>query len=363
VTRRRVLFALPVMLVAASACGGSDKTTADASQVNSPIAEYLGYDPESLGDPAANEAKFIEQERARQDAVAACMKKQGFEYTAQDPSSYVNFGSTASDGLEYGSAEWVAKYGFGISTQRWSQAAVGPDLVGYDDSQFQPTEAVADPNMGYVEGLSPEEQAAYNKALYGDTPAYDQTMSDEETASTMSDGYAVGGCYAEAQSASNSLETQFYQEFSDELNAMYERAQNDPRVVEATKTVSDCVASKGLEYTDQEKLFTDIDAQLSAIQALLPDPGAGLSEEELSKASPEELDRIFNQPVEFSDEAKSKLAEVQASEIELAKAVDACGGGYEAQGKVFQEVIAEYEQQFVDDNASRLAELKAASNS
>ena len=58
------------------------------------------------------------------------------------------------------------------------------------------------------------------------------------------------------------------------------------------------------------------------------------------------------------DEAKAKLAEIQAEEIALAKAVSDCGGNGEDQGKLYAEVSAEYEQEFIDTHADRLAGIK-----
>jgi hypothetical protein len=363
VIRRGMAVALPMMVFVVAACGGSKGATnagADADVVKSPIAEYLGYDPEALKDPAQAQAKFAEEERVRQDAVAACMKKQGFDYIPVDPSTYTAFADSSGDGLEYGSDEWTAKYGFGISTQRWPQTSVGPDLIGYDDSQFNADNAPKDPNQDYVTSLGEAEQQAYQKALYGEAIAATATsqLTTDDTA-TAEPSFQMGGCMGEAESGTNALQTKFYQEFSDELDALYQRAQEDPRVVAFDKKVSDCVSGKGLEYTGQEQVMTDIEQQLEEISKSVTEPGAGLTDQQLSAMSEEELTKIFNQPTVLSPEAKAKLAEVQANEIAVAKAVGECGGNYQEQGKVIQEVMAEFEQQFLDDNSAKLAELKS----
>ncbi len=59
------------------------------------------------------------------------MREQGFEYLPIDTTAQQAFWEEQSCGdLEWGTDEWTEKYGFGITTQRFSQAQVGPDLVG-----------------------------------------------------------------------------------------------------------------------------------------------------------------------------------------------------------------------------------------
>lgn len=351
-----------VLALLTSCGGGNDTATGDAASgevPSSPLAEYFGQDFGS--DPEQAQARIVEQERARQEAIAACMKREGFEYIPQDPSQYIQFESP--DGEEYGSDEWTAKYGFGISTQRFPQSALGPELVGYDDSQFGPS-MEDDPNMKIQQALSPEEQAAYQEALYGDMSAFevDPTLSEEEQAKAMEDvQFEPGGCEGEAMNGSEDLSQKVYEEFGDEMDAMYERMQSDPRIVEAERKVKDCVADKGLEYPGQEEVYTMFEDRLTEIDAQVTYPGAELTEEDVAKMSEEELQALGSQPPTIPDEAKAKLAEVQAEEIALAKAVNECGGGAEDQSKLYAEVSAEYEQEFVDAHADRLAELKSES--
>ena len=75
--------------------------------------------------------------------------------------------------------------------------------------------------------------------------------------------------------------------------------------------------------------------------------------------SEEELDAIFNQPRQLSPEALEKLGELQAQEIELALVVNGCGGGFADQRELIQEVVADYEQRFLDENAELVEEFRA----
>ncbi|MEZ5411112.1 MAG: hypothetical protein R2761_23990 [Acidimicrobiales bacterium] len=361
--RGRTMLVAPVALLAVlTSCGGGDDTEAgtgggDGEAVASPLSEYFGQ-ADYANDPEQAQAQMVEEERARQEAIAACMKREGFEYIPQDPSQYIQFGPT--EGEEYGSDEWTAKYGFGISTQRFPQSALGPDLVGYDDSEVGPD--IEDPNAKIQEALSPEEQAAYQEALYGDMSKFeiDPTLSEEEQQEAMENmAYEPEGCEGEAMNAANSLPQKVYTEFSDEMEAMYERVRSDPRIVEAEQKIKDCVADKGLDYPGQEEVYTTFEERLTEIDAQVTYPGAELTEDDYAAMSEEELRALGSQPPVIPDEAKAELAEVQAEEIALAKAVNECDGGQEEQIKLYQEVSAEYEQEFVDAHAERLAELKS----
>jgi hypothetical protein len=82
-----------------------------------------------------------------------------------------------------------------------------------------------------------------------------------------------------------------------------------------------------------------------------------ISEEEAEALSPEELEELFTP--ELSDEARVKLADIQAEEIELAVAVNECGGGYRQQEDLYRQVQFDIETRFVEENREELEEFKA----
>ena len=96
---------------------------------------------------------MIEQQRAAERITAECMAEKGFEYIPQNPSDFMFFGGPPGQDLEPGSTAWIAKYGFGISTQRFPQSMIG-DLVGIPDDMAMGPGEINDPNQEYVEGLS-----------------------------------------------------------------------------------------------------------------------------------------------------------------------------------------------------------------
>ena len=164
----------------------------------SPIQEFLGVDFSSFDDEDF-EAEFAEQQREAEETIAVCMRELGWEYIPVDQSQFTgDFNDAGPDGLEYGSAEWVAKYGLGITTQAFSQSEVGPDLVGFDDSDFVDSdEGFVDPNQDYVATLGPAEQDAYFADLHGEQPEFDETLTEEEQIARFSD-FEPTGCQAEA---------------------------------------------------------------------------------------------------------------------------------------------------------------------
>ena len=160
------------------------------------------------------------------------------------------------------------------------------------------------------------------------------------------------GCEGKAyeQDAAN----RFYTDFSDELQEMDERMQADPRVTAKKQEVIDCVADKGLTYTGMEDVYESFDERLQAIDSQVSYPGEDLTDEDFAQLSEAELDELFSNPPELPEEAKATLAELQAEEIELATAVNECGGGFQNEYEQLSEIRAEYEQEFLDQHADEL---------
>ncbi|MEM9562599.1 MAG: hypothetical protein AAGA93_08295 [Actinomycetota bacterium] len=360
---RRATVALVAAALLAAACGSGDEETTEATA--SPLAEFLGQG-DFLSDPEAAQAQWQEEERRREETIAACMQRQGFEYT---PVDYSQFNTFTDDIDDWGSEEWVAEWGFGITTQRFSQQQVGPNLKGWDDSQFQEAEEeFVDPNQDYLESLSESERMAYEEALWGpqDFGAFeDQSLTEEEIEAQFDEGFEwePQGCQGEAYEAEQS--NQFYLEFEDELQEMYERMEADPRITERTAEISQCVADKGLEYTDMEAMWERWDDDLAAIDPYADggfESAMELSEEEMAQMTDEELDEFFSQNFqepELSEEDRAKLGELQAEEIELAIAVTDCGGGFNAEWEMMSDIQAEYEQEFLDTYADELEPFRA----
>ncbi len=361
---QRPMAVLAITAMACVGCGGSETDTGSSGEdYESPLAEYVdgfGFS----GDPEEMEAQMRDQQRLINEQVVECMAAEGFEWIPDDESMMFMGAPTDPEGIEYGSDEWVAKYGFGISTQMFPQEVVGPDLVGMDEEIYGgPGEEYEDPNAEYVNTLTEAETEAYYEALYGSDsgPEIDESMSEEEMDEAFRAWEATHeptGCMNIAQEDIFGGED-FYLEFGDELEDMWERVESDPRIVEANAEIAECMADKGLDFTSLEDANEEIWSRVEPLQQEIY--GAmeqiDISEEEAEALSPEELDELFTP--ELSDEAKSKLADIQAEEIELAVAVNECGGGYRQQEDLYRQVQFDIETRFVEENRAELEEFKA----
>ncbi len=371
---KRWLTGVFAFSLVATACGTDGETTEAASEdgpqsfedieYTSPIMDFLGVDTDFQSDDA--EAEFAAQATEAEEVIAQCMREEGFEYTPVDQTQFTSFGFDNED-LPWGSRAWTEKYGFGITTQRFSQSEVGPDLIGYDDSAFEEESGeFVDPNQDYLDSLSPNEQDAYYEALYGDEPDLGPDATEEEWNEAY-ENYQPTGCQAKAWEGEdgvfgNSPEAKFYEEFGDELDDLYERLEADPRVAEHLTKVSDCLAEDGLEYSgDMEDLYQEYESKLSGIgpdYSQDPFEAAGLDPSTMSE---EEIDEFFETQysVELTEEDKIALGELQTEEIELAVAVWDCDGSNLQMEVLFSEIRVEYEEEFLANNADRLSGFEA----
>lgn len=360
-----LVAALALMI---GACGGGSDGSQSANddgpasfeemEFESPIADFLGQTTDYQSDDA--QAAYIEQAAETEEKIAACMAAEGFEYTPVDQSQAITYRSDSGE-LAYFSDEWVAKYGFGITTQRFAQSAVGPDLAGYDDQAMGQESVFVDPNQEYQESLSDAERTAYQEALWGDMmePAEEDTAT-EQSASAVETGkgtYMPSGCQNEAWAEASVGAMAFYEEFGDELEGLYEQLEADSRVRAFRDEVAACVAEQGLEYTTMEDLYSRWDSQLSQLDSMSGDPFEG-TELDPAEMTEEELNDFFQQAEKLDPDQLATLADVQAEELALAEAVVGCGGGPLNEQVKLSEVRIELEQEFLDTNADRVAEFE-----
>ena len=356
--RAAAAVALTLLGSACGAAGASPtKTTAtvDATELSSPLADFLGVD--FTGEDQQD--LYINMERERNDWVQKCMAEQGFEYRAIDPSAWTNYGPSL-EGPQWGSREWAETYGFGISTQMFDQVTVGSQLVGNDWSSYESPE---DPNEEYMRTLTDEETNAYYEALAGNSSYdWDPSLSDEEN-QVAADKYfeelIPTGCdnlsYEEFKSADPWSE--LYTTFGDELNGMYERVQSDPEITQALADLSRCVTDKGFDYVDEQQFNEALYKRLEPVNNSMSWPGDNLTEEQWAVMTDDEMNEISNSAPLMSDEGKALLGEIQAYELEAATAAFDCG--YADVASLQASVAVRYEQAFVDANKAELEAFKS----
>ncbi len=349
-----------------AASGTSDDASED--EWESPIADYLGIDTAGFGpgDEGESEAKQIEVN----ESVTTCMAAEGFDWLPDPNESTFAFGADSEDGLEWGSEEWTAKYGLGISTQAFSQEQVGPDLIGHTYGQTDGPEAgYIDPNADYLEGLSDAEREEFYATLYGEDQGPDidfEALTEEEVEAAFNEYYAdyePTGCMELAQQDIFGFGPggdDYWSQFSEELQEMYEQMQEDPRITAADQKVSECMAGKGVEYTDMETVYESYNEKMEPLYEAVfnQDPGFAIDEEQMQEMSEEELNEMFR-PQDLTDEQKTTLGEIQDEEIKLAVGLGECGGDEDALEGLYQEVSIEYEQRFIDQHREALDAYKA----
>lgn len=158
---------VPVLALATSCAGGAPEPgpSPAAAPVDlgepGPLEAYLGLEAATASDVLVDAAR-------RENGIAACMAKQGFEYWPLIPA-----GSdvVAGEGPARGTRAFAEAYGYGI----WVTPDGEPGQFTYEVS--------GGPNQDYVEGLSEGAREAYETALHG------PVLSEDENQTTRG-----GGC-------------------------------------------------------------------------------------------------------------------------------------------------------------------------
>jgi len=328
----RIATTLCMAPVAAGAifagCGGNDEPTEES--------------PKSLEERifGGSQADFAEQQKL----IRECMVRQGFDYTPQDNRNLDN------DRLAFDpdSEDFVKEYGFGIST--------------LFSTQIDISELPKDPNQDYRASLDETQQKAYDKALYG------QSFEGGFTAGggSLSGGVVIsiggdatgdagaptiagpGGCLGEALKATgdepNAIDTSLF----DELSDLEDRIFADPKMVEAMKKWSACMADSGYDYRDRPTAVNELRKEfgdLTGLQVAGDGGGFVVSSGAIVIGGERDEGQAFDP---FADVDKAKLAELQAKEKRIAAASLECSEKHVA--KVEQQVRERYEEEFLAEH-------------
>jgi hypothetical protein len=362
---RKSMTLLLFLAFIVAACGGGNaadpETTEDSSPGEETLADFFGW---ANDDPEAAEVEFREQEARIQESIRQCMAEAGFEYQPVLPPE----GSFGVVQEEFDEEEWVRTQGFGITT--W---------YGNEEEMMGPErgEEWVDPNQETLEAMSESESQAWYEALYGTEEEQMEgatTEIDPETGEeyTVTSGYGAGcsGEAYEAEYGDQRATEDLWMELNPEMEAMYERVQADPRIVELDQQWSACMAEAGYQYESmtqmQEAIYDDFYARFEAIvgpDGGYADPFAGWTQEEIDaffeEKTQEEIDAFFAEAEATSreDVDMEALAALQQEEIDLAVADFECRGDYY---EVYQEVSEDYEAEFVEQNREILEQIREA---
>ena len=305
----RVTAALAALLVLAFAagCGDDGGEPAGATTTQPPaeaqsdagIEEELGFTRKGV---AAAQAKV-------ENAIAACMKAEGFEYVPSDP---VAAQAALTGKPNMSDEEFERTFGHGIAT-----------LYGKGSAQ-------SDPNARIRAQLGDADRRAYDRTLNGGNP--EQTFA---FAIDNGDFSELGGCTRTATEAAFGG-TRLLTTLQRELDELDESIINDQRVVKAFEEWTKCMrAATGESFEDSEAVEDTIRTRLEQIVGEALAPGQVAPEGSYDKAALAELQRLE------VDWTNNDLAceEKHISDIE-------------------DTVRADKETRFRDDNAELLRQVK-----
>ena len=244
------------LLLALAGCGAGPSAAPGPSPVDpgaplGPLELYLG------GDVGGQTQADVAAELARsEEAIAACMAEEGFEYV---PGVMVPGSFETSDDPLRGTREFAEAYGYGL----WRQPAIEPGQHTYmiDTSG----------SSAYRASLSPEAQAAYDVALMGEaTDLGDGTVS-----------YDGIGCMARSELREGPEAAYLrgvQEEVADYLQSLWDG--DDPRLAEVDADWASCMRDAG--YADDSPRAAEtrlLDEMLAVFEAHPDAPlAAGVTE-------------------------------------------------------------------------------------
>ena len=179
--------------------------------------------------------------------IRDCMKAQGFDYTPVDPFAQQQ---ALTGKARLTDEEFVKQFGYGIST-----------LFGRGNPQ-------SDPNERIRQSLSAADRAAYDRALFGETPG--ATFAEAADAGDFTD---LGGCTKQATDAVLGGAAAL-NEIVGKLDELDQRIIEDQRMVKATERWSACMRDKGYRYDESDAIDEDLQRRFQGIVGVGVRPGA-----------------------------------------------------------------------------------------
>jgi len=390
---RRVAVLLALLCLVA-ACAGQDRggtapgssALAGSDEANNPTAageagvaagseeaqsldDFFGFGSDN---PADQQAAFQIRQTRIQEAMRQCMAEQGFEYRPVGPPE------SSVEIIDEGDREqWIRARGLGITTWYGKEGERGPTpaLSGSASGGIIVDEWI-DPNQEMVEAMSEAERQAWEDALYGtreEQAEAMETMTDAETGETIGHGAGFGaGCEGlvyEAEYGDQSQVQALWNELQPAMDDMNQRIEADPRIVEANKEWSSCMAMVGYRLLSRQQMHETVSEEFQQrLEDLVgpnmggANPFEGWTQEEIeafrAEKTPEEIEAFIAQAQEATGDVDMEaVVALQQEEIDLALADLECGKDFEA---LYAEVRTEYESDLIAANRSTLEEIREA---
>lgn len=247
---RKIIFAAIIVIAALGVAAylSSFRTESPSSTPstppNLPGAEEFGL----------TKAELVQKIETTEAAIAACMRQAGFQYVPVDYLTIRKSMDADKKAAGLTDEEFRQQFGYGISTRSLSDSTP-PQLSGADHAA---TIGLGKQNVDFFTGSSPADQAAYNRALLGESPTATFAVSLE-----AEDFSTTGGCTRAA------VEQVFK---PDQLQPAYVNPGDvliaqDQRVLNATAKWSTCLREAGFNYNNPEGIEADFKERLTAVTA------------------------------------------------------------------------------------------------
>ena len=326
-----------------------DPSNGSDAEEQSPLTEFLGDGAGfATGERmvmSASSADLTDEERQQmrrvEELVAECMHALGFEYIPVDPSAGDDRKDPFAEAYSLPPAEFAREYGYGMTTLMPTE---------------RPADEGADPNQEIREGLSEAALEEYNRALFGEMakvsegggavaikpPTPGETVAPEDQGCHMQAANEVFG----GSPVMTGPDMSEFEGLFEDMEALRDRIDSDPRLVEATGAWAACMAEAG--YSEFETTREPEDSVMEQMSELYGwetqgDEG-GVS---VTVGGPGDVD---------VDEAA--LAELQEYEIAVASADYDCEQDHYAY--VQRDVAWDFEAQFVDEHRAELERFRDA---
>jgi hypothetical protein len=232
---RRVacLACMAITVIVVAGCGSDSKPDSGFAE----LEDQLGF----------SQSGIVERQSRVEGEIRDCMKAQGFDYIPVDPFAQR---AALTGKARMSDEEFTKQFGYGITT-----------LFGRGSEQ-------SDPNDRIRKSLGPADKAAYDRALFGDTPGL--TFAEAADTDATSE---LGGCTRHATDQVFGG-TAVLSSLQKKLDALDEKVLEDQRMVRAIEKWSTCMAEEGYRYSDPEDIDGDLLKRFEAIVGTGVRPGA-----------------------------------------------------------------------------------------
>lgn len=219
---------------------------AGAASANAQTASELGTEEFGM-----TERELFQSMDQVESLIAGCMSGEGFQYYAVDTAT-VRKGMLADKNLPgVDEEEFINQYGFGLSTFYTGDAPQSSE-------EYSPAKiGLGAQNVDYfANSLSPADQVAYNRALFGENAGESFAVGLETENFSR-----TGGCTHAAIEqifTPDQLKSSYYNPKDDLIN-------KDPRMQAALREFSAEMRDAGFEYDHPDEIEPDIKERLMAL--------------------------------------------------------------------------------------------------